>query len=130
MVELDRYEMSSRFHKYRLEYSNQRIDGAYIRFERQSTSVDKNDYNKTILSDEWISSGVSVCNGKYDADASRCSLLAPFDNPMYIGMNILVGGMECGYNVDASDYDIFDQGVEMEISNIVVSALQFDECSS
>jgi hypothetical protein len=46
-------------------------------------------------------------------------------------MRIDIGGRWCGSDVSASDYDIFDKdGVEMEISKVVVSALYFDDdCS-
>ncbi len=126
--------MSSQFHVYRLEYSNQRHDGAYVRFDREST-VDSDDhtYGSNITSNNWIWSNFSSCNGEYDADANRCSLLAPFDNPMNIVIDIVVGGNVggwlCATGLRESDYNVFDRGVEIEISKIVVSALNFEHCS-
>jgi hypothetical protein len=57
-------------------------------------------------------------------------LLAPFDNPLQVSLVVSIGGDSCSANVNESDYDVFDRGVEMEISNVVVFALQFDECDS
>lgn len=113
--------MSSQFYRYRLEYSNQRANGAYIRFERNN--VDTGDYvlGPTISNNEWIGSDFPSCNGAYDSAASRCSELAPFDNPMNIVIDIGVGGDWCGEGVRAVDYDAFEAvGVEMEISSIDV----------
>jgi hypothetical protein len=122
--------MSSQFYRYAVELSNQRQDGAYVRFDRNKVNVDNRVFGTTISSDEWIWSNFSSCNRTYDADANQCSFLAPFDNPMNLVIEIYIGGVWCGANVRKSDYNVLDYGVEMEISKIVVSALYFDTCSS
>lgn len=124
--------MSSQFHIYGVEISNQRHDGAYIQFYRKST-VDTNDsitYGPKISNNQWIWSQFYGCNDKYDPDAKKCSLLAPFDNPMQVWLRLLIGDTWCDDGVNESDYDAFDHGVEMEIADVVVYALQFDECHS
>lgn len=65
------------------------------------------------------------CRNNYTAEASKCSYLAPFDNKMNLIMNIAVGGqwgnVDKEYNnIPYSLYDAFDQGVEMEVSDVVV----------
>jgi hypothetical protein len=130
---LNRNNMSSQFYKYRVEYSNQLDDGAYVRFDREeSTDVvtsDNSVFGPIVYSDQWIWSNFPSCNRKYDADANRCSLLAPFDNTMNIVIDIVIGGEWCGEGVNSSHYDVLDRGVEMEISSILISGLYFDNCS-
>lgn len=115
------------FDSYGIEYSNQKHDGAYIKFMADDDSI---------MPNKWSSSDFAICDGKYDADANRCSMLAPFDSPMNIMIDIVVGGgvdpisKWCGAGVSQSDYNILDRddGVELEISRIAVYALTFDEC--
>jgi len=47
-----------------------------------------------------------------------CSTLAPFDNNMYLIINLAVGGTWGGAGV--SNYDAFNGGVEMETSDVTV----------
>lgn len=119
--------MSSHFYTYGVEYSNQRNDDAYVVFYRKS-SIDPNDvtYGQTISNDLW--SQFSTCNRTYDSDTIHCSLFALFDNAMNIWLRLATNDSWCNEGVNASDYEVFD--VEMEISHIVVFALQFDECNA
>lgn len=131
--------MSSQFNTYSVEYSNQRHDDAYVRFERNRLA-NRTEESK-INVDEW--SDILSCAGKYDnTDASRCSQLASFDNPMSIFIHIDAGAINefsdgtsqdvddwCGAGVLPTDYDRFDRGIELEISQILVYALYFDECT-
>jgi hypothetical protein len=72
----------------------------------------------------WIWNNFQTCKHVYKPEANRCSFLAPFDNRMYLIMNIAVGGDYgncCG--VLPSHYDAFDgRGVEMEIAGVVIYA--------
>ena len=123
---LDQHNMSSQFHNYSVELSNQKYDGAYIKFAPADDHMD----DRTIYSEEWLSSGFPPCNNTYFAEASRCSRLAPFDDRMkiFIRYNVGHGDGWCGASVMPSDYDALDRGVEIEISSIVVSGLYYDEC--
>jgi hypothetical protein len=126
---LSRHRISSQFNRYGVEYSNQRDDGAYIRFERKNGDKEKKIVvGPKILNDQWIWSGFWACDEqKYDADASRCSLLAPFDNEMHINIGMVVNNM-CGIGENPADHAIFDRGIEMEIERIDIYALYFDKC--
>lgn len=74
---------------------------------------------------EWIWDNFPTCQHSYTPEADRCSFLAPFDNRMYLLMNIAVGGHYgncCG--VKKRHYDAFERarGVEMEIASVVIYA--------
>lgn len=125
--------MSTQFYNYGIELSSQSDDGAYIEFYRtlSTTNINNTDDNhidgRRISSDEWISSDFTPCK-HYVAGAPRCSLLAPFDNSMQINLVLQVGNGWCTASLDSLDNDELDRDVEMEISSIVVSALQSNIC--
>jgi hypothetical protein len=114
-----RSDISTQFYTYGVEYSNH-IDDEYVKFYIRAPNGQVQNGPK-LNKDVWIWTDFPPCNYQYTAEAARCSYLAPFDNRMNLIMNIAVGGDWgncCG--VTPADYNAFDNGVEMEISDVTI----------
>jgi len=117
-----KWETSNTFVTYGVEYSNKAYD-EYVQFyiKRENGQIV---WGPKVLKDTWIWNDFPPCGYQYTAEATRCSYLAPFDNPQELIMNIAVGGDWgncCG--VQPGDYNAFDAGVIMEVKWVGVWGL-------
>jgi len=119
--ETSRWETANTFITYGVEYSNN-AGNEYVQFYiiRESGQMV---LGPRVIRDTWIWDDFPLCGYQYTAEATKCSYLAPFDNPHELIMNIAVGGDWGGCcGVEPGDYNVFDVGVIMEIKSVKVWA--------
>ena len=117
---VSRTDASSMFMVYGVKLS-QKKGYEYIQFYTRRPDAKQSVFAKRMSQELW-SHDIPYCNGKYVAESSECSPLAPFDNHLSLIVNIATGGW--GAKGGKFDEKAFLKGVELEVSLIRIYYLQ------